>query len=280
MITGLINAQHGILKESISMQSKILGKDVRYSIYLPAGYEESNRRYPVLYLLHGYTDNETAWVQFGEVNSIFEKQLQQGETVPMIIVMPDAGVSWYVNSYDGKTKYEDFFVNELIPFIDATYKTRPVKEFRAIAGLSMGGYGTLIMSMKHPELFSAAAPLSAGIRTIEEIIQLPDTEWDTHYETPFGSGRKGEDRLTKHFVNYQIHDMISNGDLEKIRTVRYYIDCGDDDFLIKGNMKLHTIMIDNKIPHEFRVRDGSHNWEYWRTALPEVFRFISAGFHR
>lgn len=262
------------------MSSKILGKEVQYSIYLPAGYDESSRRYPVLFLLHGYTDDETAWVQFGEVNTIYEQQLEFGETAPMIIVMPDAGVSWYVNSADGKIRYEDFFINEFIPFIDATYKTRPVKEFRAIAGLSMGGHGTLLMALKHPELFTAAAPLSAGIHTKEELISLPEERWVQLLGPIFGIKLKGEERLTEHFMKNYIPEIIRTGDADKFKTVKFYIDCGDDDFLIKGNMELHALMIDKEIPHEFRVRNGGHNWEYWRTALPEVFRFVSAAFHR
>ncbi len=212
MIPGLINAQQGTVKESLSVSSKILGKEVRYSIYLPAGYEESSRRYPVLYLLHGYTDDETAWVQFGDVNTIYEQQLLKGEAVPMIIVMPDAGVTWYVNSYDGKVRYEDFFIMEFIPFIDATYKTRPAKEFRAIAGLSMGGNGTLLLAMKHPELFSSAAPLSAGIHTREELIQLDDTRWKDGMGIPFGPDLKGEARLTEHFLNNYVPEIVRTGD--------------------------------------------------------------------
>ena len=98
------HAQNGMLKESLKVKSAILGRDVAYSVYLPAGYETTNRHYPVLYLLHGYTDNETGWVQFGEANSIADKAIASGDATPMIIIMPDAGVTWYINSYDGKTR--------------------------------------------------------------------------------------------------------------------------------------------------------------------------------
>lgn len=128
-------SQQGIVKENLKVRSVMLGKEVKYSIYLPYDYERSNRSYPVLYLLHGYTDDETGWVQFGEANGIADQQIQSGEVAPMIIVMPDGGLNWYVNSYDGKIKYEDFFCKELMPFIDATYRTRSSQRYRAIAGL-------------------------------------------------------------------------------------------------------------------------------------------------
>ena len=105
--------QSGTLKESLKVKSTILGKDISYSIYLPADYDKTNRSYPVLYLLHGYTDNETGWTQFGEAHQIADKTINDGEAPPMIIVMPDAGVTWYQNSFDGKTRYEDFFMHGL-----------------------------------------------------------------------------------------------------------------------------------------------------------------------
>lgn len=279
-LAATVFAQQGIVKESLQVKSAVLGKQVEYNIYLPSDYETSNRRYPVLYLLHGYTDDETGWTQFGEANLIADRMLQSGEITPMIIVMPDAGVSWYVNSADGKVLYEDFFIKELIPHIDATYRSRSSKEFRAIAGLSMGGHGSLIMAMKHPELFVAAAPLSAGIFTEDELIAMPDENWDTVFGPPYGKDLKGKDRLTAHLFQNWILKLVETANADDLKKVQYYIDCGDGDFLIKGNMALHAALIDKKVPHEFRVRDGEHNWTYWRTALPEVFKFVSARFHR
>ena len=270
----------GVLKESLKVKSTALGKDVEYSIYLPADYDKSNRSYPVLYLLHGYSDDETGWTQFGEVQHIADKQMKSEQVAPMIIVMPDAGVSWYINSFDGKTKYEDFFTTEFIPFIDANYRTRPKKEFRAVAGLSMGGYGTLIMATKHPDLFAAAVPLSAAVFIDNEFIDMPEERWNNVFGVLFGKDLKGKERLTDHFYKNSVLKIIETANVDDLKKVRFYIDCGDDDFLIKGNMALHASLIDKKIPHEFRVRDGAHTWTYWRTALPEVLKFISESFHR
>lgn len=272
-------AQSGLIKESLKVKSTILGKDVEYSLYLPPDYDNTNRRYPVLYLLHGYSDDETGWTQFGEVKAIADKQIRENQMTEMIIAMPDGGVSWYINSVDGKVKYEDFFIKEFIPFMDATYRTRPEKRYRGIAGLSMGGHGTLIMAMKHPELFAAAAPLSAGILTKEELMNTPDDRWSSVFGPPYGNS-KGADRINDHLNMNWILSIVENGNAEELKKVRYYIDCGDKDFLIKGNMALHALMMDKKIPHEFRVREGVHNWDYWRTALPEVLKFVSVSFHQ
>jgi enterochelin esterase-like enzyme len=270
----------GVLKESLKIKSAILGKDVEYNIYLPADYDKSNRSYPVLYLLHGYTDDETGWTQFGEVQAIADKQIQSGDATAMIIVMPDAGVSWYINSSDGKTKFEDFFTKELIPYIDGNYHTRAKKEFRAVAGLSMGGYGTLIMATKHSDLFAAAAPLSAAVFLDDEIVNTPDDRWNTVFGILFGKDLKGKDRLTDHYFKNSPLKIVETSNADELKKVRFYIDCGDDGFLIKGNMALHSALIDKKVPHEFRVRDGGHTWTYWRTALPEVLKFVSESFHR
>lgn len=271
------------LIESQKVKSTILGKDVEYNIYLPSGYESNpTRRYPVLYLLHGYTDDETGWTQFGDTQEIADKVISSGEVPPMIIVMPDAGVSWYQNSFDGKTRYEDFFTTEFVKFIDENYRTRPKKEFRAVAGLSMGGLGTLLMATKHPDMFVAACPLSAAVWTDEEVAtgNQDQARYDAVFGDLYGKGLKGTDRVTDHYKkNAPIH-IVMNGNSEELKKVKYYIDCGDDDFLIKGNMALHAAMIDKKIPHEFRVRDGGHTWSYWRTALPEVLKFVGGTFHR
>jgi S-formylglutathione hydrolase FrmB len=267
------------LLESLTIKSKILGRDVEYSIYVPDGYEEGTRRYPVLYLLHGYTDDETGWTQFGEVAGIADKAIKESQATPMIVVMPDAGVTWYVNDQAGKTKFEDFFVKELIPFVDSAYRTRNKKEFRAIAGLSMGGYGSLIYAMKYPELFAACAPLSAAVWTDEEATNMPENNWNNVFGEIFGK-EKGKARLTEHYKKNSILHLTSTRPVDDLKKVKFYIDCGDKDFLIKGNMALHAAMIDRQIPHEFRIRGGVHDWQYWRTALPEVLKFVSENFHR
>jgi len=136
-------AQKGKVIESLTFNSKIVSYPVKYSVYLPSDYLTSQRNYPVMYLLHGYSDDETGWIQFGEANEAADKGIEEGAFPACIIIIPDGKVTWYCNSSDGKDRWEDMFVKELIPFVEKEYRIRAKKEFRAIAGLSMGGYGAL-----------------------------------------------------------------------------------------------------------------------------------------
>jgi len=268
--------QNGKVIESLKFESKLVGYPVKYSIYLPYDYETSNRSYPVLYLLHGYSDDETGWIQFGEANSIADKGIANGDFPPCIIVMPDGKVSWYVNSFDGKDPWEDMFVKEFIPFIEKEYRIRAKKEFRAIAGLSMGGYGALTISMRNSDLFSSCVAMSSGTFTDEEILS------NNNYDGYFGNiyGPKTKEAVSEHWKAYNPLYLLDSVDKKKLKSIRFYIDCGDDDFLYKGNSALHVKMRDLEIPHEYRVRNGSHQWSYWRTGLYDGLKFISETFHR
>lgn len=272
-----LSAQSGYVSEKLKMNSTILGMEVAYSIYLPADYNSSDIDYPVLYLLHGYTDDHTAWIQFGQMNRILDDCINKGTAPSMIVIMPDAGVSFYINSADNKVRYEDMFVKEFIPFIEKTYRIRQKKEFRAIAGLSMGGYGSLIYALKYPELFAVCCPLSAAIYTDENVTSMADERYKALFSV---FDQHSSTRLTEHWYQNSVLHLIENMDDNKKNDVRFYIDCGDDDRLSEGNALMHILMSKKGIPHEFRIRDGKHNWGYWRTALPEVFQFIGNSFNR
>lgn len=259
--------------ESLKFDSKKLGKEVAYSIYLPDDYNTSQRNYSVLYLLHGYTDDETMWIQTGEVKEIADKAIDSGDATPMIIVMPNAWDTWYVNQYDGKAPYEDMFFEELIPYIEKTYRAHSKQEFRAIAGLSMGGYGSFLYSLHHPDMFSACAPLSAAIFDDNVMEQRQAKSHKDLFARLFGPG-------LDYWHQNSVLKMLSELDKEKLPRIRYYIDCGDRDGLLEGNFQAHKIMQEKGMKHEFRVRGGGHNWQYWRTALPEVLGFVSGAFRR
>jgi enterochelin esterase-like enzyme len=268
-----------VIEEKI-VKSTILNKTVRYTIYLPADYEHSERAYPVVYLLHGFTDDNTGWLQFGEINRFADKAIADGTIPPMIIVMPNGDSSFYINSYDGKEKYEDFFVKEFMPTIEKTYRIKAEKRYRGIAGLSMGGYGTLIYALKYPQLFAAAAPLSAAVFDDNALVTMSDTTYNLVFAALFGRNLKGQDRLSKAYYDNSILKIVETKPAEDLRKVRYWIDCGDDDFLTKGNSLLHIALIDKKVPHEYRVRDGAHNWTYWRTGIVDALQFIGQSFHQ
>ncbi len=277
LLPAVIFAQTGRVLESQVFDSKKVSYPVKYSIYLPPDYDISERSYPVLYLLHGYSDDETGWIQFGEANLIADRGIAAGDFPACIIVMPDGKVSWYVNSYDGKDPWEDMFIEEFIPYIEDKYRIRQKKEFRAVAGLSMGGNGALLLSMRHTQLFSSCVALSAGTFTDEEIFS--NESYDNFFGNIYGpkpkNGEAGE-----YWKSYSPLHLLDSVDKKQLKSVRYYIDCGDDDFLYKGNSALHVKMRDLEIPHEYRVRNGGHSWSYWRTGLFDGLKFISETFHR
>lgn len=248
--------------------------DRKFAIYLPPDYETSQRNYPVLYLLHGGGDDQTGWVQFGEVLNITDKAINEGKATPMIIVMPDAntGTRGYSNNATGTWLYEDFFFQELMPYVEKTYRIKADKRYRAISGLSMGGDGTFTYTLHHPELFSSACPLSAGTG--------PLTLEDAKKRLTSGKEKVSEQQITDFYNRQSVVTLVNNMPDTLKKSVRWYIDCGDDDFLYEGNSLVHIAMRKREIPHEFRIRDGGHNWTYWRQALPTVLEFVSQGFHQ
>jgi len=276
----VVAAPQARLLESMRLNSSLMNQAIKYSIYLPPDYYISNRRYPVVYLLHGLGDNETSWVQFGEADRIADLGIKSGELPPMIIVMPNAGTTWYINDYQNKIRYEDMFVQELIPQIDSMFRTRTEREFRALSGLSMGGYGALTLAMHHPELFGTCAAMSAAVRTDETFAAIPDERYNTVYAPIFSGPVKGDERLTITWKRNSPITLARSAPEGDLRKVRWYLDCGDDDALTVGNSMLHISLLDRKIPHEYRVRDGAHTWSYWRTGLPDALKFIATSFHR
>jgi enterochelin esterase-like enzyme len=270
----------GKVIEEQNIKSDILKRNVKYAIYLPADYETSNRSYPVVYLLHGFGDDHTGWLQFGEINRYADKAIAEGKIPPMIIVMPDAGTSFYINSLDGKVNYEDFFFKEFMPDVEREYRIKASKKYRAVAGLSMGGFGTLVYSLKHPEIFSAAAALSAAVRSDEDFMAITDTRWTEAYSKVFGTDLKGSERLNATWKNNSIIGLVQSKTTDELKTVRYWIDCGDDDALSKGNSLLHIALAEKKVPHEFRIRDGAHTWTYWRTGITDALEFIGDSFRQ
>lgn len=267
-------AQSGVVYDNLSLKSKILKSERKFSIYLPPDYNTSNRRYPVLYLLHGSGDDHTGWVQFGEVLQITDGAIKEGKSTPMIIVMPDAytGRKGYFNYIDKEWQYEDFFFEELIPHIEKNYRTKNEKRYRAVAGLSMGGGGSFMYALHHPGMFACACPMSGyiGPKTIEflkkELLKNNENYPDSEIE--------------EYFKNHNALSLIRNSSDEKLKSVNWFIDCGDDDFLYEGNSLVHIELKKRNIPHEYRVRDGKHNWTYWRQSLPLVLEFVTKTFHQ
>lgn len=267
-------AQTGKVMDELKLNSKILKGERKFAVYLPPDYETSSRSYPVLYLLHGYTDDQTGWVQFGEVQHIADKAINEGTATPMIIIMPDAdtGLPGYTNAISGNWNYEDFFFEEFMPHVEGRFRIKKKKQFRAVAGLSMGGGGSFLYALHRPDLFSSAAPLSAwmGPQTLEEMNDFAKRENMKFDGKNFNAFLERNNPLK----------LVDQTSKETLNSVRWYIDCGDDDFLYEANSLMHIKLRKKEVNHEFRIRDGGHTWTYWRTALPTVLAFISERFHQ
>lgn len=269
----------GTLVKDITLKSAILNSEMKLNIYLPPNYTSSSQRYPVVYLLHGMGQNYMDWVKKGDASQTADSIIANGSIPNMIIVMPDAGNCFYINTADGYN-YEDYFLKELIPYIDSAYKTHPSRDSRAIAGLSMGGYGAIVYSIKHADLFSACVGLSCGVVTDPEVANVPNDVYDAYYATVWGKA-KGEDRLQlPTWSKYSPLELLKSGNVDDLKKIRWYFDIGDDDSLYKGNAAIHDILKDKLIPHEFRIRDGNHTWDYWRTGLGEALKFVGHSFKR
>ena len=250
------------------MKSEILGTVKKYCIYLPAGYGDENKEFPVLYLLHGLTDTHTAWRDKGNTQAIATEVFGSGKAQEMVIVMPDAGTVYdgYFNA--GEWRYEDYFFQELVPHIEKEYRVVADKGHRAIAGLSMGGGGTTGYAIRHADMFSSAYAMSALMGMVENtwINRDPD---------------KRRSVFMQSVVEYNNITAVKNADKELVRSiasVRWFIDVGDDDFLFDNNMEFISVMREKRIPYQLRVRDGGHTWQYWQEALRMALPFVSEGF--
>ncbi len=258
-----------------TLQSTILSRTIKYSVFLPEGYKESDESYPVVYLLHGYGDNETAWYTNGGLQ--YYVDLYAGETVPMIYVMPEANNTYYINRYNGNYPYMEMFVNELVPEIDRKFRTKADKSQRAVMGYSMGGYGALILPALNPDVFSVSIPLSMSFRTDEQYMAETQGSFDVQWAPNFGpnKGASGAARLTNYFKTHSPFHFF-NEPAGANNTLKYLIDCGDDEeSLTFTSNSLHSLMRDKNIAHEYRVRSGGHSFDYWKRSYREALQFIS-----
>lgn len=260
-----------------SLQSAILGAQVKYNVYLPNSFKtDPQRHYPIVYLLHGLSDDYTAWERRGAMKTVVDELIGTGEACEMVIVMPNAGGPDIHNTWNGYFnmpgwRYEDFFYQEFLPAVELKYRAGGDKGHRAVMGLSMGGGGSTVYAQRHPEMFSSCYAMSAWVDNGNDEVWPLDSPKDCVY-----------------YVSMAVHeysalDYLDHADeatLEALRTVAWFIDCGDDDFLLDMNVSLHQKMRDHKIKSELRVRNGVHNWEYWHFALRLSLPFASRNFSK
>jgi S-formylglutathione hydrolase FrmB len=212
------------------------------------------------------------------IDQELNKGIAEGKLPAMIVIMPDGGNSFYINSYDGQNNYESLFFERFLPTIEKKYRIKDLSRYRAIAGLSMGGFGALVYTIKHPDIFASCAALSAAVWTSSALEHMDDSLYQSLLAPVFGRGLSGYSRLTNQWRCNDPLTLISKKPEADLRETAFWIDCGDDDFLSEGNCYLHLYMTEKKIAHEFRVRDGSHEWSYWNSGIADVLTFFAGRF--
>ena len=257
--------------ESRAVQSKILGRSVRYTVLLPPSYDaQTSRRFPVLYFLHGLGDNEQSLLNGGW--ELVEPLQDSGQISEFLIVTPDGGRSFYINSRDGRERYEDFFIQEFIPAIEQRYRTLAMRSGRGISGVSMGGYGALRFAFRYPKLFVS---VSAHMPALEE--HLPNGLISSFGPALSAFGRPFDGEFWIRNTPFTLA-RESTG----LASMKIYFDCGEqDDFgFAVGTQALHQLLKERGIPHEFHLYSGRHNWQFVAAHFGESLRFHSRAFQR
>lgn len=240
--------------DTVEVHSTAMNKKIKAVVITPAGYS-AGKDFPVVYLLHGFGDTYATWVT--NVPRIKEA----ADAYRFIIVCPDGGRSWYLNSPVNKEiEYETFVSKELTGYIDQHYKTKKDRAARGITGLSMGGHGGLYVSMRNQPIFGAGGSISGGV----DLRPFP-ANWEL--SRLLGSYALYPERWEQHSVVNLLH-LITPSSLALI------IDCGTDDFFFRVNVQLHQKLLDRNIAHDFIVRAGSHNWEYFGMAVHYQLLFM------
>lgn len=279
LLTGCLlcpRTAHAVQVLTDSVPSRILNTKCAYNVMLPDSYEKNpQKKYPVLYLLHGLGGDNENWNRNTQISIILNRMIQNGEACEMIIVTPKAGGNVGAGVWNGYFNmpgwnYEDFFFTEFIPYIEQKYRIMGDRRHRAIGGLSMGGGGSTSYAQRHPDMFCAVYAMSA-LMHLDEGAGLPprDNEKMKHLN------RSVYEHSTVRFVNEASEEVR-----QQLRSIEWMVDCGDDDFLFDCNIAFHQAMRKAHIPCQLRVRDGSHNWEYWNTALYTALPFFSRIFNK
>jgi len=260
--------------ECNSVPSKILAHAVRYCVVLPAAFDQDKfRRFSVLYFLHGLGDDEQTFIHSGAFNLV-EDMRERGELADFLIATPDGRASFYINSKDGNSRYEDFLVQEFFPFIEKRYRVAPSRTHRAVAGISMGGYGALHLAFAHPELFTSAAAHSAAL--IEKLPEFlgptPNSPRSRVLGQVFGAPPDP--------AFWNRNSPIALARTANLAGLKIYFDCGDhDDYGFEaGAGALDRILTGRKIRHEYHLYPGRHDPTYFAEHLPASLRFASQSF--
>lgn len=235
-----------------------------YTVYLPPDYDtDTQRSYPVLYLLHGGGCSNTDWETYGGLCHLADSLIACGAMERMVIVCPEANKNNMIWFNADHWWYEDFFFREFVPYIESLYRIKKGKSFRSVAGYSMGGGASVVYGVLHPDMFSVVYGMSSYLRSqpLEFLKNDPSAGW--------------RQRLVDEYNPINTIQEGSDGDVDKWRTVHWFIDCGDKDFTYDANADLISAFRRRQIPYEYRVKGGGHDWNYWRPALRDALIYVS-----
>jgi S-formylglutathione hydrolase FrmB len=254
--------------ETVQFESKLVGSPLPYNVVLPTDYKSDSskqKRYPVIYLLHGLGGSAGDWV------STRARLADYAASYPFIIVVPEGRDGWYTDGAVPNEKFESYIVEELIPDVERRFRAIASREGRGVAGLSMGGYGALKFGFKHPDVFAFAASMSGALRAAswiadESLPQFARPSIARVYGAADNRVRRDND----------LFSLARDVTPERASSLPYfYLDCGTEDFLILNSRDFSALLIEKKIPHEFRELPGAHNWPYWDRQVQEILKIAA-----
>lgn len=249
---------HASVVDTVGVYAPKMKNKVQVVVVTPT--LKKDKKYPVLYLLHGYGDTEKSWINHVNLG-------QLADQYEMMIVCPDGRKSWYWDSpLNPSSQYETFISKELIHYIDTHYPSLANRKGRAITGLSMGGHGALWNAFRHPDVFGAAGSMSGGV----DIRPFPHN-WEM--KKHLGERDENLPRWNAHTVLTQLDD-LADGQLA------IAFECGYEDFFFEVNNNLHEALMERKIRHDYTIRPGKHHWPYWKNAIHYQLLFFSRYFER
>ena len=250
----------------LTLDSKLLGRPIEYSILYPVNYQRAGnaeKKFPVLYLLHGLSGHHTNWIERTRV-ALYATHYD------LFIVMVEGENGWYTDSASNPSeKFESYILQELMPEVEKRFRVSSAREGRAIAGLSMGGYGSLKFGFKYPDKFAMVGSMSGALGAASWTdAELKDFEFIRQsLQKTFGprdSKVRAENDLAK------LTQEISVAGVKTLPAI--YLDCGTEDTLFPTNRAYADLLVQRKIPHEFRELPGAHNWQYWDQQIAEILR--------
>jgi putative tributyrin esterase len=264
-VAGQTAVQTSVSMQELKLKSTLMAREMPYRVILPKNYEANKaEKFPVLYLLHGLTGHYDNWADKAKI-----KDYAAGYN--FIIVMPEGNDGWYTDSASvPNDKYESYLVRELIPEIDGKFRTLADREHRAIAGLSMGGYGSLKFGLKYPEKFVVVGSFSGAVGAASLTAKMVGNSWKALTDSIVNTYGEEDSPTRKDNDIFKIVREISP---EKAKTLPFiYVDCGTEDGLITSNREFIALLAEKKIPHEFRELPGKHDWPYWDAQVQEFLR--------